>query len=332
MQDVPLEAQRILVLAAPATGHSLLERYARRALVIGPLASAEAPPPGPAVRVVLAGWSQRPGALAALVEAEDPPTLMVWSADQRSAAMARAALPVADPSIHVVTPKDPTLKVALAVAWDLPTPAELVRLATAGEVVLLVPPHAATYVARVTSRQTPVRLRGALDEAREEAAKRRQAIHAEVEAGDLDEALLTLAPLFERVDPARVAAALYRLWCVRPEPVRAPAAAEAPAEEKARIWVGVGKKDGTTPADLVAALARDVGVQATRIGRIEIRELFSLVEVPAVEAEEIARSLSGRTIRRRRIVARLDRGGRPSDGSRGPSGSSPREKRVRPRP
>jgi ATP-dependent RNA helicase DeaD len=332
MQDVPLEAQRILVLAASATGHSLLERYARRALVTGPLAPAEGLPPGPAVRVALAGWSQRPAALAAVVEAEDPATLMVWCADRRSAAMARAALPVADQSIHVVTPKDATHKVALAVAWDLPTPAELARLAAAGEVVLLVPPHAASYVTRVTSRQTPVRLRGALDAAREEAAKRRLAIQAEVEGGALDGALLALAPLFERLDPARVAAALYRLWCTQPPPAVAPAAAaEAPGGETARIWVGVGKKDGTTPADLVAALARDVGVQAARIGRIEIRELFSLIEVPAVEAEEIAHNLSGRTIRRRRIVARLDRG-RPSDGSRGPSGSSPREKRVRPRP
>jgi ATP-dependent RNA helicase DeaD len=267
-----------------------------------------------------------------VVEAEDPATLMVWCADQRSAAMARAALPVADQSIHLVTPKDATRKVALVVAWDLPAPAELARLATAGEVVLLVPPHAAPYATRITSRQTPVRLRGALDEARDEAARRRLAIHAEIERGDLGGELLTLAPLFERLDPARVAAALYRLWCGRPEPVLAiGAAAEAPVGATARIWVGVGKKDGTTPADLVAALARDVGVQATNIGRIEIRELFSLVEVPAVEAEEIARSLSGRTIRRRRIVARLDRG-RPSDGSRGPSGSSPREKRVRPRP
>jgi ATP-dependent RNA helicase DeaD len=247
--------------------------------------------------------------------------------------MARAALPVADQSIHVVTPKDATRKVALAVAWDLPAPADLARLAAAGELVLLVPPHAAPYVTRITSCQTPVRLRGALDEAREEAAKRLLAIHTEIEQADLDGALLALAPLFERVDPARVAAALYRLWCGRPEPVPATTStAQAPVGETARIWVGVGKKDGTTPADLVAALARDVGVQATRIGRIEIRELFSLVEVPAIEAEEIARSLSGRTIRRRRIVARLDRGGRPSDGSRGPSGSSPREKRVRPRP
>lgn len=331
MQDVPLDAQRILILAAPAAGHPLLERYARRALVIGPLA-AESLPSGPPVRVATVAWSRRPAALAALVEADDPATLTVWCADRRSAAMARAALPVADESIHVVTPGDATPRAALAVAWDLPAPADLAKIAAADETVLFVPPHAAAYASRITSRQTPVRLRGALDEAREGVARRRLVIQAEIEHGNLDGELLALAPTFERHDPARVAAALYRLWALQPEPARpATPATEPPAGATARLWVGVGKKDGASPADLVAALARDVGVPAARIGRIEIRELFSLVEVPVGDAEEIARGLSGKTIRRRRIVARVDRG-RPTDGSRGLSGSSPRERRVRPKP
>jgi ATP-dependent RNA helicase DeaD len=331
MQDVSLEAQRVLVLAAPAPGHPLVERYARRALVAGPLASGEPLTTVAAVRVALVAWGQRAAALAAVLEAEAPASLVVWCADPRSAAMARVALPVSDDSIQVVTPPDPAPRAALVVAWDLPTPAELARLSAAGDLLLLVPPHAAPYVGRVAGRQAPCRVRGALEEARDETAGRRLLIHTAIERGDLDGALLALAPLFERHDPARVAAALYRLWSVRPEPVSAAPAAEPPAAEVARIWIGVGKKDGTTPADLVGALTREVGVQASRIGRIEIRELFSLVEVPAGEAEAIARALTGRTIRRRRLAARVDRG-RPSDGSRGPSGSSPRGRLVRPKP
>lgn len=331
MQDVPLEAQRMLILAAPAPGHPLLERYARRCLVVGPLAAAGPAVSGPPVRLALVAWSQRAAALAALIEAEDPATLAVWCADERSAVTARAALPVVDDSITVTIGDVP--RAALVVAWDLPAPADLARLAGAGEVVLLVPPHAAPYVTRITSRQTVLRLRGALEEARDESGRRRLAIQSEISLASLDGELLALAPLFERLDPARVAAALYRLWCRRPpEPATAaqPAGASS-AGETARVWVGVGKKDGANPADLVAALARDVGVPAARIGRIEIRELFSLVEVPAGDAEEIARGLSGKTIRRRRVVAKIDRG-RPTDGSRGPSGSFPREKRARPKP
>jgi ATP-dependent RNA helicase DeaD len=60
----------------------------------------------------------------------------------------------------------------------------------------------------------------------------------------------------------------------------------------------------------VAALVKEVGVERTRIGKIEVRESFSLVEVPAAEAGPIAERLSGVTIRRRRATARLDRGAR----------------------
>ena len=44
------------------------------------------------------------------------------------------------------------------------------------------------------------------------------------------------------------------------------------------------------------------------IGRIELRDGFSLIEVPAGDAERIARALSGATIRKKRLVARVDRG------------------------
>jgi ATP-dependent RNA helicase DeaD len=74
------------------------------------------------------------------------------------------------------------------------------------------------------------------------------------------------------------------------------------------VWVSAGRKDGTTAADLVAVLNREVGMPAGRIGRIEIRELFSLVEVPAGDAENIARQLSGKTVRRRTVTAKVDRG------------------------
>jgi hypothetical protein len=49
----------------------------------------------------------------------------------------------------------------------------------------------------------------------------------------------------------------------------------------------------------------------TRIGKIEVREVYCLVEVPAEEAEEIARRMNGMTIRRRRVTARVDRGAGP---------------------
>jgi ATP-dependent RNA helicase DeaD len=342
MQDLPADAQRIIHIEAPAAGHPLVERYARRALVAGPLAGETQPPPGPAVRTVTASWGNRGAVLAAVLEQDDPASLSLWCADRAGAALAESALPGDDATIAVVTGDAPPA--ARIVAWDLPTPARLAQLAAAGEVVLLVPPHAHGYVTRVTARQTPLRIADAAESARQAAARGRGAIAGALERGGLDGELLALAPLFERHDPARVAAALYRLWQAKGQPAAespaATAAVAAPAGlvATARIWIGLGKKDGTTAADIVAALTKDLRVEAARIGRIELRETYSLVEVPADDAEAIARRLNGKLIRRRTVVAKVDlgsggrRGPAVSAGSRGPSGSSPRGRPGRPRP
>jgi ATP-dependent RNA helicase DeaD len=72
--------------------------------------------------------------------------------------------------------------------------------------------------------------------------------------------------------------------------------------------VGAGKKDGVTPNDLVAVLTKELKVNREKIGRIELRDSFSLIEIPSAEAEQVARGLNGATIRRRRVTARVDRG------------------------
>jgi len=184
-----------------------------------------------------------------------------------------------------------------------------------------VPPSAEAYVERIATPRRPLRLPSLLDTVTTEAGVRRAAIVSAIEAGKAERALLTLAPLFERYDPAAVAAGLFELWTNTSSGSAAPAALpDIPAT--ARVFVGVGKKDGVTVNDVVAALTKDLRVDRTKIGRIELRDAFTLVELPAQEAEEIARGLSGTTIRRKRVVARIDRGGSGS----GSGGPSPRER------
>jgi ATP-dependent RNA helicase DeaD len=138
------------------------------------------------------------------------------------------------------------------------------------------------------------------------AAGQRAAIMRALEAGKPDRALLTLAPLFERHDPAAVAAALFDLW-TSSGPVQAPSGVpDIPAT--AKLFVGVGKKDGATANDFVAVLTKDLRVERGKIGRIELREAYSLIEIPAQDAEQVALALNGVTIRRRKVTARVDRG------------------------
>ncbi|GHA97210.1 DEAD/DEAH box helicase [Modicisalibacter luteus] len=54
-----------------------------------------------------------------------------------------------------------------------------------------------------------------------------------------------------------------------------------PSEGMTRYRVSVGHKDGVKPGQLVGALANEGGIEGSRIGRIDIRNAFSVVELPS---------------------------------------------------
>jgi ATP-dependent RNA helicase DeaD len=190
------------------------------------------------------------------------------------------------------------------------------------------PPGTEAYVERIAAPRRPLQLPGLTDRVVEAAAGRRATVARTIEAGRPDRALLVLAPLFERYDPAAVAAALFDLWVDAGAAVPSAAAsvsAAPAASPTSKVFVDIGKADGVTPADLVAVLTKEVRVPREKIGRIDLRDGYSLVELPAEDAGRIAESLTGKTLRRKRITARLDRAagsrGAPKSGG-GPRGAS----------
>jgi ATP-dependent RNA helicase DeaD len=319
MQDLPKDAQRIVFTSDPDAAAALVERYARKALTIGtrPAETASEPPVGP-VRTVTVPWQRRTAALADLVETLDPTSLVVWAADHSRAEAIGRTISL-DDQARLATGDAPEAQVIIA--YDLPSAARLRQLLSAGEVVLLVPPGTESYVERIASPRRPLRLTGVAEAAAARAIAERAAIVRALEAGKPDRALLTLAPLFERHDPAAVAAALYDLWSAGQSAAALPAAIPEGIPAIAKVYVGVGKKDGATANDIVAVLTKDLRVDRGKIGRIELRDAYSLVELPAQDAERIANELNGQTIRRKRVAARVDRGGsKPVGGSRPPMG------------
>ncbi|HET7598953.1 MAG TPA: DbpA RNA binding domain-containing protein [Gemmatimonadales bacterium] len=317
MQDLPKEAQRVVLTSDPARAPALGERYARKAMTAGvpPAESAPAPPAGP-VRTVSVAWRGRIQAAAEVLELLDPESLTVWTADRAYHAELADALPAGDPAVRVVTGDAPPSEVV--VGFDPPDPDRLRQLLAAGrEVVLLVPPGAEGYVERIAAPRRPLRLPGPADRAALAGAERRAAVARTIEAGRAEGALLALAPLLERYDAAAVAAALYQLWTGAGAPAAAPAPVPPEPTATARVFVGVGREDGATASDLVAVLTKQLRVPREQIGRIELRDGFSLVELPAGDAERIAQGLNGTTIRRKRVLARLDRG-KPAAPARGP--------------
>ncbi|GAB1646274.1 DEAD/DEAH box helicase [Krasilnikovia sp. MM14-A1259] len=74
-----------------------------------------------------------------------------------------------------------------------------------------------------------------------------------------------------------------------------------------RVFVGLGRRSGLRPQDLVGAITGEAGLNARDVGAIQITDRFALVEVPEAAADLVIRSLQRSTIRGRRPTVRRER-------------------------
>ena len=65
----------------------------------------------------------------------------------------------------------------------------------------------------------------------------------------------------------------------------------------AKLYVGLGRKAGIRPQDLVGAIANESGISGRDIGDIKVSDQFSIVEVPGDDVENILRSMKHASIR-----------------------------------
>lgn len=173
----------------------------------------------------------------------------------------------------------------------------------------------------------PTRISGEMD-------RLRALLDRTIKEEELAPYFLALEPLFRHHSPGEVAAAAAALLKRRQPtgksqdaggPVQGSAELSSGPPPKAwvRLFVGVGEKDGVGPGDLLGAIAGEAGVEGSQVGKIEIRDTFSLVEVLPPVAEKIIRGLNGTTIRGRAVRVDHDRG---SPRGRGGAGPKPRRK------
>ncbi|GAA1814757.1 DEAD/DEAH box helicase [Planosporangium flavigriseum] len=83
----------------------------------------------------------------------------------------------------------------------------------------------------------------------------------------------------------------------------------ASAEGMTRLFVGVGRRAGIRPQDLVGAIIGEARLSTREIGLIEIADRFSLVEVPESAANDVIAALRASTIKGKRATVRRERGG-----------------------
>ncbi|MEV4641982.1 DEAD/DEAH box helicase [Actinoplanes sp. NPDC049548] len=78
-------------------------------------------------------------------------------------------------------------------------------------------------------------------------------------------------------------------------------------DDTTRVFVGLGRRSGLRPQDLVGAITGEAGLPARDVGAIQITDRFALVEVPEAAADQVIRSLQRSTIRGRRPTVRRER-------------------------
>jgi ATP-dependent RNA helicase DeaD len=74
-----------------------------------------------------------------------------------------------------------------------------------------------------------------------------------------------------------------------------------------RLFVGVGRRAGIRPQDLVGAIAGESDLTGREIGSIEIADRFSLVDVPESAADEVIVALRASTIKGKKATVRRER-------------------------
>ena len=86
------------------------------------------------------------------------------------------------------------------------------------------------------------------------------------------------------------------------------------------LFVSLGSRDGMRVGDLVGAILGETGISSDAVGKIDLRENFSRVEVASGRVDQVISSMNGTTIRGRSVRVDLDRSERGGGRDRGDGG------------
>lgn len=80
-----------------------------------------------------------------------------------------------------------------------------------------------------------------------------------------------------------------------------------PSGGMTRLFVGLGRRAGVRPQDLVGAIAGESELRGKDVGAIEIADKFSLVDVPDTAADHVITALRDSSIKGRKVIVRRER-------------------------
>lgn len=364
---VPADAQRILVTGDPSRVRDYVERHVRRALTIPKVEAAETEADASALLGYVV-WPERRklDELSVLLSGRGgPPPLIFCRSDERAALVAEGLSargyvvgPAGDVEAHVAvaaaSADDVDTAGHLPLSYDVPQDVQALEARHRGGGLVVVEPRELPHLRRTAARaglRLQARREDVAAQGDEEAEEYRDRLRRAAAEEDLTSQLLLLEPLFAQLSPAEVAAAASALLrrraaeapsqailgggaedvAGRPPAAAAHRGAPAPAMPSwTRLFMSIGNRDGVRPGDLVGAITGEARISGDRVGKVDIRDTFSLVEVPSSDAERVILALNGTTVKGRslRVDYHRERGaggpprGRAPDGGRG--GGRPR--------
>jgi len=366
------EATRVIVTrkTTPAV-EDFIERYARRSRRVA-VPDVEVPQTPedyqlPHIKYVTIGGFARADSLRRLLDDLDPPSATIVARGGQAVSQVRDTLRTLgyhdDEQAIRVTDGDVEGETHAVIYYQPPvTSAELQRAARGKpvEIVVLAQPGEIAPLRELAGgRLLPINLKGPERRAQNRDEMVRQELRAVLARGVPPREIIFLEPLLEQFDAVEIAAAALQLLereraqrrhaaeaaisgAASPRAATA-ARASGSGGEMTRLFMTVGTRDGVKTGDLMGAIAGEGGIPADRVGKIDLRESHSLVEVAAGDAAAVIARVNGANIGGRRVVVRAerdkeereragagrperpdrgDRGGRPG-GSRPPSRSGP---------
>lgn len=314
MTEVPKDAARIVVASGGDGGvDQLVERYARRARRMQGV-TADAEPVS--ISYLAVGDVARPMALRRILDALDPESAFVVvttrDSDRDVEAQLRSLGYGAD-AADVRFGEVPDGARELVVLYDFPSSPDQLRstmaAATSARFVALVAPRQLPTLRRWAGGSlTPLILPDAALRARTREDALRDEIRESLAAGGFSRELIALEPLLTDYDGIEVAAAVLRMLERDRARTQTTTGGAAAAPAMTRVFVNVGEMDGVRPGDLVGAITNEAGISKAEIGRVDIRERHSTVEVATAVANTVVSKLTGVSIRGRRALVKIDEG------------------------
>jgi ATP-dependent RNA helicase DeaD len=324
LAEIPKGAARVATATTLTPEvESFLERYARRAARIG-IQAGEAGV-ATALRYLVVPPPARSNALRRVLDVLNPEDAAIYVRSPRGreevGAIVRALGYSSVGGLRMIGDDD-TVTSGLVILWDLPSsPTAVHELATrssASPIALVSPRQLAALRALAAGGSVEPVLMPELGAAIRGSAERlRRELREILARGAPTGELLVLEPLLSEFDGVELAAAaLGLLRRDRESHTGEPAASAAVPESRAaprqsqpvRIFVNAGSRDSITARDLVGAIANETGVAGAHIGRIEVRDTHSVVEVAPEAADAVLGKLPGVTLRGRRLSAKRDEG------------------------